>query len=70
MSRPGFHRHFLAGALDHDHVLDGGAAFERLVHDVLELDDLAVLEAPSQVMTSFDWLSSMRPCRASTEKPP
>ena len=25
---------------------------------------------PSQVMISFDWLSSMRPCSESTEKPP
>ena len=42
---PGFHRHRLAGALDHDDMFDGGAAFEGLVDDVLQLDDLAVHEA-------------------------
>ncbi len=39
---PLLHRHLMAGALEDDHVLHGRRALKRLVHDPLQLDDLAV----------------------------
>ena len=65
-----FHRDLVADPFDDDHVLHGRAALEGFIHGALELDDLAVVVTAIQVMTSFDWLSSIRPWSESTEKPP
>src|SRR6185503_15301468 len=37
------HRHVMPDPFDDDHVLDRGAAFKRLIHRALELDDLPVV---------------------------
>ena len=42
----GLHVHFVAGAFDHDHVLDDRGTFDRFVCDVLQADNLASHPSP------------------------
>jgi hypothetical protein len=43
MIAPRFHSYGLACSLDDDHILHRWAAFDGIVHDVFEFNDLAIL---------------------------